>query len=172
VNVVPAELVTTPSTADAAEALAEPATIASTPSVPQKSVPPKSVPPGAARRKVTDCPTNPAALPAPVSPGALADVDGSGCSRPISVHGNALQVGDVRFALGEPGDQILIGDWDGDGLVTPAVFRKSSGELFRYDVWPAADTPVTGTRWRQYEPDVTVHVRRLPSGLDTIEEAR
>ena len=42
---------------------------------------------------------------------------------------NTIGIADVVFPLGAAGDTPLAGDWDGDGIDTPAVFRASSGEL-------------------------------------------
>jgi hypothetical protein len=39
------------------------------------------------------------------------------------------------FRVGEPGDDVFLGDWNGDGIETPGVFRRSSGELFVWDSW-------------------------------------
>ena len=45
---------------------------------------------------------------------------------------NSLSTGnaDLAFFYGNPGDQILAGDWDGDGDDTVAVYRPSSGRLY------------------------------------------
>jgi hypothetical protein len=37
---------------------------------------------------------------------------------------------DLAFFYGNPGDQILAGDWDGDGDDTVGVYRPSSGKVF------------------------------------------
>ena len=34
-----------------------------------------------------------------------------------------------RFAMGRPGDQLLLGDWDGDGRDTPALYDPSAGTV-------------------------------------------
>jgi hypothetical protein len=42
----------------------------------------------------------------------------------------------VRYRLGEPGDLLLVGDWDCDGAPTPALYRPGDGRLFRFPSWP------------------------------------
>lgn len=37
---------------------------------------------------------------------------------------------DLCFVFGQPGDQPVFGDWDGDGLPTPGVFRASTGTWY------------------------------------------
>jgi len=45
---------------------------------------------------------------------------------------NTLRTGnaDLSFFFGNPGDQILAGDWDGDGDDTVGVYRSSTGRLY------------------------------------------
>jgi Protein kinase domain len=63
-------------------------------------------------------------------------------------------VGGTRFRIGSPGDALLVGDWDGDGRATPALYRPSTGEVLTFGAWPAggdvasdppAAAPVGGT---------------------------
>ena len=49
----------------------------------------------------------------------------------------------VTFILGEPGDQVVLGDWDADGLRTPALYRPTAGEVWIFDAWAGAGTPTT-----------------------------
>jgi hypothetical protein len=41
-----------------------------------------------------------------------------------------------RFRLGQRGDDLLLGDWDGDGDAEPALYRPTTGELFTWSSWP------------------------------------
>jgi hypothetical protein len=88
------------------------------------------------------------------SPGAGAlvvrgDVDGAGCtvtgvyqqqatSQGTTVMVLTIPIGgvDKRIGLGEPGDQVVLGDWDCDGVDTPALYRRSAGVVQYFDVWP------------------------------------
>jgi tRNA A-37 threonylcarbamoyl transferase component Bud32 len=52
--------------------------------------------------------------------------------------------GRMHFAIGDPGDQLLLGDWDDDGRDTPALYRPSTGQVIRFDGWADTGRPVTG----------------------------
>ena len=41
-----------------------------------------------------------------------------------------------RILLGEPGDQLVLGDWDCDGVDTPGLYKAAAGEVQYFDVWP------------------------------------
>ena len=45
----------------------------------------------------------------------------------------------ARFAVGDVGDLVAMGDWDCDGLATLVVYRPRSGEVIAFDTWPRAD---------------------------------
>ena len=42
----------------------------------------------------------------------------------------------MTYAVGRDGDVPVVGDWDCDGTATLALYRRASGEVFRYDTWP------------------------------------
>jgi hypothetical protein len=46
-----------------------------------------------------------------------------------------------RFVLGAPGDQLVVGDWDGDRVRTPGLYRSSTGELWVFDRWAVEGEP-------------------------------
>jgi hypothetical protein len=82
------------------------------------------------------------------------DVDGRGCTTygvyqlrelaggmqrmvlTIPIGGDRLNIG-----LGEPGDRLLLGDWNCDGVDTPAVYRATLGAVQYFDVWPSEGSP-------------------------------
>jgi hypothetical protein len=73
--------------------------------------------------------------------GLSVDLDRDGCAesvRWISSRGEMTVDGHPpsTWFLGRPGDQLVLGDWDCDGLVTPGLHRPSTGESFRFDDWP------------------------------------
>ncbi len=94
----------------------------------------------------------------------LADVEGRGCSVPVTWNGAQLTVpmedGDERrFDLGaDDGDELLFGDWTCDGHETPALYRPSTGELFTFEalVEPGEETTVDGEDTGVPDGDVTV----------------
>ena len=90
-------------------------------------------------------------------PGArlmLADLYGEGCSVVIRWSPTRAEAEIVegpatgRFRLGQRGDELLLGDWDGDGDAEPALYRSTTGELFSWSTWPVdgAATPSSSPR--------------------------
>lgn len=103
-----------------------------------------------------------------------ADIDGDGCVEPVTVTADGVvQVADERWALGRPGDQITLGDWDCDGSATPAVYRQSTGDVFVFDAWADHSRPLEvdpvghvpgGVRFGTSRPSCDVPVVELASG--------
>ena len=57
------------------------------------------------------------------------------CRGPVRVEGTVVIVGTDRFQVGVAGDEVVVGDWDCDGAVTPAVLRRPTGEVFVFPGW-------------------------------------
>ncbi|NNF87979.1 MAG: DUF4038 domain-containing protein [Acidimicrobiia bacterium] len=51
---------------------------------------------------------------------------------------------DWTFWYGMPGDTPLLGDWDGDGVATPGMFRSSNGFVYLTNVFPADGSVAVG----------------------------
>ena len=82
----------------------------------------------------------------PAATGVLrADVDRDGCADEVRYADGILQAGDARWSLGQEGDQVAIGDWACRGSRTPALFRPSTGEVFRFDGWAGLGHDITAT---------------------------
>ena len=82
----------------------------------------------------------------PPATGVLqADVDGDGCPEVLRYADGILQAGDVRWSLGQAGDQVATGDWGCQGGRTIALFRPSTGEIFRFDGWAGPSEDLTAT---------------------------
>jgi hypothetical protein len=71
------------------------------------------------------------------------DIDGNGCADTVEIVENQVRVDDATFRVGEPGDDLSIGDWDCDGIPTVLLLRPASGEVFHFS-WAARDQPTTG----------------------------
>jgi hypothetical protein len=82
-----------------------------------------------------------------------ADVDGDGCPEALRYADGVLEAGPIRWALGRAGDQVATGDWSCRGMRTVALFRPSTGEVFRFDGWAAPGVDLTA-----------VPVARVPGG--------
>ena len=81
----------------------------------------------------------------PVQDALAADVDGDGCDDPVDWRQAGAELayagagGELlRFRVGRPGDDLVLGDWDCDGTATAAVVRTGTGETFLFDSWAAA----------------------------------
>jgi len=88
------------------------------------------------------------ALPSGCSPSPAvlqADVDGNGCPEALRYADGILYAGDVRWSVGRPGDQVATGDWSCQGVRTVALFRPSTGELFRFEGWAETGRDLTAT---------------------------
>lgn len=81
----------------------------------------------------------------PVRSTFAADVDGDGCDDPVEWQAADAEVAYpaadgtlLRFRVGRPGDELVLGDWNCDGTATAGVVRSSTGETFVFDAWAAA----------------------------------
>lgn len=88
-----------------------------------------------ARRR--DCP--------PVTAVLQADVDGNGCPDALHYADGILEAGTVRWSLGQVGDQVVTGDWGCQGSRTVALFRPSTGEIFRFEGWASPGRDIQAT---------------------------
>lgn len=81
----------------------------------------------------------------------MADVSGRGCSVAVTwwaarAEAEILAGSTVgRFRLGERGDRLVLGDWDGDRDAEPALYRPTTGEVFLWSSWPVDGAPAPST---------------------------
>lgn len=109
-----------------------------------------------------DCPEE-VATAAPGTGAAVeveGDPEGDGCPtvgvyQPEAVGGTERMVLSIRIdgdrqriAIGEPGDQLVLGDWDCDGVDTPGLYRARAGDVQYFDAWPQVER-------QRYQPDRT-----------------
>jgi hypothetical protein len=95
-----------------------------------------------------DCPT---VAPPDAPPGTEVyegDVDGDGCASFVTRTGAIVVVPLIdgepprRYEIGLPGDLMVLGDWDCDGIDTPALYRPATGQLFKFFGWAEEDQPI------------------------------
>lgn len=55
------------------------------------------------------------------------------------VAGSLLTVEGRRYRVGQDGDQLLVEDWDCDGVPTPALLRPATGEVYVFPRWADRD---------------------------------
>lgn len=105
--------------------------------------------PGPVEAQPRQAPPRCAGVEDPVEQGQVleADVDGRGCALPLVVTEEIVDgVPTVvvmvppdastlagRYAIGEAGGQVVVGDWDCDGTDTPGLVRPADGEVFLFD---------------------------------------
>ncbi len=68
----------------------------------------------------------------------------AGLAAPVVEHAG------VRYAIGLPGDLVVLGDWDCDGIATPVVVRPADGSVWAFPSWTTGPEvlgaePVTST---------------------------
>jgi hypothetical protein len=102
--------------------------------------------PGAA----TEPPPVAAARPDAPPPGSAAPATDPACGvatcTTVSDTGTVQHAG-RRFAVGAPGDEAVVGDWNCDGEATALVLRPATGEVYAFTAWagPGHDVPPAGT---------------------------
>lgn len=108
--------------------------------------------------------------PPPVGPadGKLLDVDGDSCPERVLVDGSSLVVAGVRYRLGQPGDLLEVGDWDGDGIATPALVRRTTGAVFAFASWPSPGQPLVAHPIARVHDVTHVQVRHGSDGHDSL----
>lgn len=61
----------------------------------------------------------------------------------VEVAGNVVERDGRRWSVGRPGDIVVVGDWDCDGVATIAVVRPGTGEVWAFTDWsPAPARPL------------------------------
>jgi hypothetical protein len=71
-----------------------------------------------------------------------ADVDGDGCAEVIRFADGVLEAGQQRWAVGQPGDLVAVGDWSCRGTRSVALLRPATGEVFAFDGWASREKAV------------------------------
>lgn len=91
-------------------------------------------------------PTTAVRADCPPATGLLqADVDGDGCPESLRYADGLLQTAKATWSLGQAGDQVATGDWGCQGRRTLALFRPSTGQVFRFDGWAGPGHDLTAT---------------------------
>jgi hypothetical protein len=70
---------------------------------------------------------------------------------------------DKQIGMGDPGDQLVLGDWDCDGTDTPGLYRTATGVVQYFDVWPEVEQ-------RSYQPSSATQT--VPAGQVTLVEGK
>lgn len=77
-------------------------------------------------------------------------------------HTNIVEYQGRRYSVGVPGDIVVTGDWNCNGVATPAIARISSGEVALAEAWPDPDMSLEmELYWRI---DGLTHINVVTSG--------
>ncbi len=82
--------------------------------------------------------------------------------------GGKISVGGIRYAVGAPGDVVVVGRWTCGGTAFPALLRPATGQVWVFDAWAAPARPVTGRLVAQIRGVVGLRVHPGPSGCDLL----
>lgn len=92
------------------------------------------------------------------------------CAGDVELFGGVVRVGTEWYALAgyRDGDAVFVGDWDCDGLVTPAVYRATAGQLFEFGDWSGASVEVRATARSHQVAAGSVHKVAGDDGCDAL----
>lgn len=93
-----------------------------------------------------DCPIRQGLIANDPDSNTVVDVDGDGCFESMTSDHGIVTVGNERYALGTPTDVIVVGRWSCQPVQTIAMLRPGTGEVFRFDSWPAEGRSSTAHR--------------------------
>jgi len=113
------------------------AAIASPTSTPTSVAPEEPSPPPT----VAPRPPLPSGCPAVEAP-LTADVDGDGCAEAVTFVSGVVEAAGWRWAVGQEGDVVAVGDWTCGGRRSLAVLRPSTGEVYAFSGWATAGADV------------------------------
>lgn len=103
----------------------------------------------------------------------VVDIDSDGCFESVVVIGRFVSAGEVSWELGNEGDLVVVGDWDGDDMATPGIVRPSTGEVWIFERWAKLDEEVPAQKV-EVDPVLSAksaQVVKNKAGLDVIEIA-
>ena len=104
----------------------------------------------------------------PRVPAPVADIDGDGCPDALTVDGAVVTAGDAQWTLGEPGDQVALGDWDCDGSASAALLRPPTGDVFVFPSWAELGAPVSATPIQRVANAVAIRTQPGSPACDTL----
>jgi hypothetical protein len=73
--------------------------------------------------------------PAPTTTSSTVACAPESCTPSSALADAPLTEAGHRFAAGDPGDEVVVGDWTCAGTAVPALIRPSTGEVFVFDRW-------------------------------------
>ena len=74
----------------------------------------------------------------------------------------------ARYRIGEPGDLVVVGDWDCDGSPTPTVVRPTDGSVWTFASWAPAGARVGAEPVGVAPSPASAAVTTGPDGCDEL----
>ncbi|HEC09559.1 MAG TPA: hypothetical protein ENI86_08330 [Acidimicrobiales bacterium] len=110
-----------------------------------------------------------AVVPCPLPTRAMqrADIDGDGCPEGWYRTGAVLVADGVRYSIGDDDDLVTVGDWNCDGVATPALVTVPEGRVFLFPGWGGDSGSVTAVEIRSWPEPRSVAAVAGP-GCDTL----
>ncbi len=93
----------------------------------------------------------------------LADIDGDGCPEGWYRTSDVLVADGIRYSIGDRDDLITVGDWNCDGVATPALVTVPEGQVFLFPVWEGDAGSVTAPQLRVWPDPRSLQVRSGPT---------
>ncbi|MEY2420842.1 MAG: eukaryotic-like serine/threonine-protein kinase [Acidimicrobiaceae bacterium] len=109
------------------------------------------------------------------APSLPSSVTSTNASSSIPAHvenGRIIVFGAQRFEAGVAGDRVAVGDWNCDGVSTPAVLRPSTGAVFVFDAWASDGADVSVSPSHTIVGAVDVLTRDRGDGCSTLVVVR
>lgn len=93
--------------------------------------------------------------------GTTVDTDLDGCPDTVAVSDGVVTINTDRYAIGVPGDEIVLGNWQCNAQTTLALLRPSTGELFIFDEWPKPGSTSRPRTLTVPAPSSDLHAQRV-----------
>lgn len=74
------------------------------------------------------------------------------CARSVPLADGILRAAERRYQVGEPGDEVLVGDWRCDGTPVPVLIRPRTGTVFLFNAWASPGVDVEAVAVATVEP--------------------
>jgi hypothetical protein len=89
-------------------------------------------------------------------------------AEPVEVEGTEVRTGGHRWRVGEPGDVVVVGDWDCDRLPSPAVLRPTTGAVAVFSSWPGEGEEASARTVRVVPGAVSVRAAGRCGALEVV----
>jgi tRNA A-37 threonylcarbamoyl transferase component Bud32 len=117
----------------------------------------------------SSAPTAPSTEPTerrPIDPPPVGDAPAA--SAAPAPEANVVSHDGARYRIGDPGDLVVVGDWDCDGSPTPTVVRPADGSVWTFPTWAPTGAPVGAEPVGVAPSPASAAVTAGPDGCDEL----